>query len=146
MKQEAQRTMEINNNAIQAKNSLDKKGLIIFIISLVLSISLIVTGTVSLIPENSNELKKGKHYSYNLEAGQYYVFDFTPNESETINIYLSGAKLSIVQNLYGNTFKTTNKSSNSYKYDVCYEVQMTKNVEYKISIVTVSSNVKIYIN
>ena len=138
--------MESNNNAIQAKNLLDKKGLIIFVISLVLSISLIVTGTVSLILENSNELKKGKHYSYNVEAGQYYVFYFTPNKSETINIYLDGAQLSIIKNSYGNTLKTTNKSSNRYNYNVCYEVQMTKNVKYEVAIVTVSSNVKIYIN
>ena len=146
MKQEAQRTMESNNNAIQAKILLDKKGLIIFIISLVLSISLIVTGTVSLILENSTELKKSKQYSYNLEAGQIYIFYFTPNESETINIYLSGARLSNVQNLYGDTLKTTNNSSNSYKYDVCYAVKMTENVKYKLAISAVSSNVKIYIN
>ena len=133
---------------------LDKKGVAILVINLILSFIFILSGIMvasddydddddyyggsssSSLTLNSTTVKYTSSYNY-------YSFTFYPTSSQYYNIYIDDGEVISVTDSYGYT--KTLYGESSYSWDEAYEVYLSSYTTYTIRVYAKSSSITILI-
>ena len=129
------------------RSVLDKKGLIILIVSLILAITSIVTGIILFdvdevdYREPSSEdyyyISTGSSYTYDVDSYEYVTFEFSSYYSGNYLIKINGAEVYSVKDNYGYTLSTY--SEYGYSYDEVESVYLNSYTTYKVRVYTGSN-------
>lgn len=156
MEKGAKKKMEQKNNS--GKIYLDKTGLVIFIISLVVALALIISGIIVIAGNNKDSdgdnntttggtntittISAYDNYYENVDIYTYKEYEFSPTTSGYYSIYVDGAQMTRVSDAYSNkSYSSTSSSS----YENAYLINLQAGSTYKLKFYAQSYYINIYI-
>lgn len=148
MEKGAKKKMEQKNNS--GKIYLDKTGLVIFIISLVVALALIISGIIVIADNNTTTggtntittISAYENYYENVDTYTYKEYEFSPATSGYYSIYVDGAQMTRVSDAYSNK---SYSSTSSGTYENAYTINLQAGSTYKLKFYAQSYYINIYI-
>jgi hypothetical protein len=128
------------------KTVLDKKGLVILLVSLILAIASIVTGIILFDvdeddyrepSESTYYINTSSSYTYDVDSYEYITFEFSTYNSGNYLIKINGAEVYSVKDNYGYTLSTY--SEYGYSYEEVKRVYLDSYTTYKVRVYTGSN-------
>ena len=117
----------MSTQEVTTKATLDKKGWVIFIITLITSLSLLISGIVIA----TKTLQPGVEKTKSVSPYTYYSYNFKPDYTDSYFIYVDGAEVAWVEDSDGYSV-SLDPSTDSYYWDNRYTVSLYEGETYTI--------------
>ena len=130
------------NEQLYPKKGLDKKGVVILIISLVLSVVFFTIGFISL---SGKKLELYETITDSVEEYEYVEYKFTPESSGYYAVYVDGARVTGCEDEDGDyiTYTRISNFTASLNYDYACYFYLSIDITYTIEFYTQDDEISI---